>query len=92
MVILSDTRITESQIAKYRILKESKPGLGNIGVGISDLEGLNYCPFLVTQSSGKFVCLYTHRSRGGVNLSEVGSSDKVARQIKRIRFDTPNPG
>jgi hypothetical protein len=73
--------MNNSFFAKFRIIKESRAFLSNIGIGLSDVEGINYCPYFCTRQNGKFVCFYTYRGIGGINLSDVGTR-KQTRQYK----------
>lgn len=72
VVVMSEQPVTQSCIVKFKIVREGNKGQGCIGFGLCDKFGLNYCPFLPSQSSGLFAAYFSSNGIGWLNLASLG--------------------
>jgi len=70
VVVLCDKPITENMDAKIKILNIGEENICGIGFGITDIEGINYCPFPCSRNYGSFVIYYTFRGIGYLNCGD----------------------
>ena len=72
IVIISENPIIDNVVVKFRLVNEGKPGMSCIGFGICDKSCLNFCPFTPTRNFGPFICYYTYKKIGHLNMGELG--------------------
>lgn len=72
VVILSENPIIENAIIKFRILREGRPGMSCIGFGVCDKSCLNICPFTCSRNFGSFICYYSFKMTGFLNMGDLG--------------------
>ena len=72
--MMSSDAIKNNFEAKIKIIEEGNPNIGGIGFGITDVDGLNYCPFPPSRHFGSFVTYYTYKGKGEANFSEVSDA------------------